>query len=187
MKRIPLILYICACFLSGNVLANESDKIYVDPTVAKSVIEKYFAHMVSEYSDFKSDEFNDDIVLIDVMNAYNNMLKANDGFVSVGGVVALCNVAFENFEKYAKSDMIENQNQLLQDKCMAFTKDLVFAQPAQKMDSGCPYTISKVDNSQLKIRYALPNNSGFIRNGAQLHGGFLILGICGAANYSVPV
>ena len=45
--------------------------------------------MVSEYSDFKSDEFNDDIVLIDVMNAYNNMLKANDGFVSVGGVVAL--------------------------------------------------------------------------------------------------
>ena len=169
MKRLFLIFCMfvgLGCCMTAR--ADGTDRVYVDPSVAKTVIEKHFSHMVSGYFQTNQEDIDDSTVFLGVISAYNNMLKENDGFVSVSGIVDVCMTAFVDYAEYIKVDISGVKDQYFKDKCLAFVKDLVYGESEQQDEPTCPYTITKVNGSQSKIKYTLPDNSGFIRAGGSL-------------------
>ncbi|MCQ2568372.1 MAG: hypothetical protein MJ163_02130, partial [Alphaproteobacteria bacterium] len=95
---------------------------YVAPETARAAIEKHFGA-------------EDAAVLSDVMDAYNEMLSQNDGFVSIDGVMHVCDVAFDN------SSTTTSQGEFAE-KCVNFATDLVSEQTSTT--NNCPYTVTKV-------------------------------------------
>ena len=140
---------------------------FIAPDVAQKAIEKHFAHMATRYLDGAPKELDDSAILLNVVNAYNNMLKQTGGFVSVVGINNLCKVAFVDYEKYAKGETTEKRRLAFVNKCMAFTTDLL-SEDQEKLDTKCPYIISKVGGSQTKIKYELSDKTGFIRSGGSI-------------------
>lgn len=124
---------------------------YVAPETARAAIEKHFGA-------------EDAAVLSDVMDAYNEMLSQNDGFVSIDGVMHVCDVAFDN------SSTTTSQGEFAE-KCVNFATDLVSEQTSTT--NNCPYTVSKVNGSQMHIKYSATNGGGFIRNGGTIPWRFL--------------
>lgn len=169
MKRLYLLLgaFIFLGFCT-TARASDTDKIYVDPKVAQATIEKHFSHMVSGYFKTSQADIDDTTVLLRVVDSYNNMLKKNDGFVSVNGVVDVCVSAFVGYYKYSKGNVADLKEKDFKDKCLAFVKDLMFGESGRNAGSNCKYDVVKVDGSQSKIKYTLPDNSGFIRSGGSI-------------------
>ena len=166
MKRLFLIFCALTSFIyCTDVRADNSSKIYVDPKVAQSVIEKHFSHIISGYFQASETEIDDSTVLFRVIDAYNDMLKGNEGFVSVDGVVDVCMSAFADYYKYNKGEVLELEDKDFKDKCLAFVKDLM---SAENEGTNCPYVVTKVNGSQTKIKYTLPDNTGFIRSGGSI-------------------
>lgn len=170
MKRIFLICFALISFCyCGVARADNTKKIYIDPKVAQKAIEKHFSHVVTEYLNGTETELDDDAVLTNVVDAYNYMLKMNDGFTSVDGVINVCKTAFSGlYVMYNKDSTVADRAKLFDRKCTDFVKDLIVEASDQNMKSDCSYKISKVNGSQNKIKYTLPNNSGFIRSGGSL-------------------
>jgi len=164
MRRLFLIFCVLISFgYCVDTRADTSEKIYIDPKVARTVIEKHFSHMISGY--FKADQtdIDDSTVLLHVMDTYIDVLKKNDGLISVDGVVDVCMSAFVDYYKYVKGTELKEQD--FKDKCLVFVKDLM---SVEYEDTNCPYVVTKVNGSQTKIKYTLPDNSGFIRSGGSI-------------------
>ena len=160
MKRLFLIFSVLISFYCcGVARADGIDKIYVDPKIAEKAIQKHFSHMVTQYLSTETTTLDDDTVLSNVLDAYNYMLKRNDGFVSVEGIVNVCRTAFSEFYfAYNKDSTIADRMKIIDKKCTDFVNDLIAEE-----SEGCIYTVSKVNGSQAKIKYTLPDNTGFIR------------------------
>lgn len=174
MKRLfvlPFVLIsLCYC---GTVRADGSKKIYIDPKVAQKVIEKHFSHVISEYFRESKTNLDDKSVLVNVIDAYNRMLKLNNGLASVDGIVGVCETAFSEFYlMYDKDTTIADRVKLFNKKCVDFAADLL-AEESEFTGSDCPYRVTKVNGSQATIKYTLPNNSGFIRSGGSIAWRFL--------------
>lgn len=168
MKRSFLIFSILISFYCcGVARADDTEKIYIDPKVAQKVIEKHFSHVISEYFDGAEEKGMDDKhVLVNVVGAYNYMLKQNNGLVSVDGIVDVCETAFSDiYFMYDKNTTIGDRVKMFDQKCVDFVKDLVSEASNQ---NDCIYTITKVNGSQTTIKYTLPDNSGFIRSGGSI-------------------
>lgn len=170
MKRTLLMLCLLSCFCGRALAADEEKKIYIDPKVAQSIIEQHFSHMTSKYLE-PVNNLNDADLLINTVDAYNKMLKQNDGFASVPGLYEVCRTAFNRWPaRYAKGDTVAARKETFRNKCLEFVTDLLSVQErnVSEISSGCPYEVSKVGGSQTKIQYKLPNNSGFIRSGGSI-------------------
>lgn len=166
MKRLFLILSLVMLdFYTLPTMAD--DVIYVSPDVARAAIEKHFSHIVSANSDNFTSDSDDATVLGSVVEAYNEMLKQNDGFVSVDGVVNVCNIAYNNLQP----KITGNPNNDFSNECVSFATDLVTEQA--QTDNNCIYTVSKVDGSQMHIKYANKNGTGFIRHTGSIPWRFL--------------
>lgn len=164
MKRLFLIFCVLISFgYCADARSDGSEKIYVDPKVAQTVIEKHFSHMISGYFKASQEDIDDSTVLLRVMDTYNDMLKKNEGLVSVDGVVDVCMSAFVDYYKYIKGTELKEQD--FKDKCLAFVKDLMSVDGEY---TNCPYVVTKVNGSQTKIKYTLPDNSGFVRSGGSI-------------------
>ena len=171
MKRLllifPVMLSFCCCNAGYAAGAAGKEKIYTDPKIAQKVIEKHFSHVVTEYLAGTETTLDDRAVLLNVVDAYNIMLRMNDGFTTVDGVVSVCKTAFSDlYLMYNKDTTIADRMKIIDKKCYDFVKDLVYETSGGASD--CPYTVTKVDGSQAKIKYTLPNNSGFIRSGGSI-------------------
>ncbi len=169
MKRSFLIFSIlisfCCC---GVARADGTEKIYIDPKVAQKVIEKHFSHVISEYFRESKTNLDDKSVLVNVIDAYNRMLKLNNGLASVDGIVGVCETAFSEFYlMYDKDTTIADRVKLFNKKCVDFAADLL-AEESGFTGSDCPYRVTKVNGSQATIKYELPDNSGFIRSGGSI-------------------
>ena len=166
MKRLFLILSLVVLdFYTLPTMAD--DVIYVSPDIARAAIEKHFSHIVSNNSDNFTSDSDDAIVLGSVIGAYNEMLKQNDGFVSVDGVVDVCNIAYNNLQPKVEG----SQDNDFSDECVSFAIDLVTEQA--QTDNNCLYTVSKVNGSQMHIKYANKNGTGFIRHNGGIPWRFL--------------
>ena len=182
MKRLLLIFSVLISFCYCGVgHAEDTGKIYIDPKVAQLAINKHFSHMVTQYFNGNHTDLDDAKVLTNVIDAYNDTLKQNDGFMSVDGILNVCKTAFGGYVFwYTKGNTALERKQAFVSKCNAFVEDLMREELAtgqqaahsseseQNTTSGCPYTVSKVNGSQMKIKYTLPNNSGFIRSGGSI-------------------
>ena len=144
-----------------------SNIIYVSPDVAREAIEKHFSNVVSANANDFTSETDDTTVLNNVIDAYNEMLQQNDGFVSVDGVKHVCDIAFSDL----KAKSTENMGYSFENECMNFAIDLVTEQ--NESNNNCPYTITKVNDSQMRIKYQKKDGSGFIRNGGTIPWRFL--------------
>lgn len=169
MKRLFLIFCMfvgLGCCMTAR--ADGTDMVYVDPNIARTAIEKHFSHIVTGYFKVSQSEIDDTTVFLRVLDSYNDMLKENDGFVSVVGVVDVCITAFTDFAKYAKGEVPQLTDQDFKDKCMAFVKDLIYGEEPPKKEAKCQYNVTKVNGSQQRIKYTLPDNAGFIRSGGSI-------------------
>jgi len=165
MKKFILmvsLLVVCSITVKASADTDASNLTYVTPSVARVVIEKHFGNFVSENAGDYVSEFDDAEVLADVVDAYAEMLAQNDGFVSVDGVKNVCDVAFNDLQPKTDADNTDAQMQ----KCIDFATDLVSTEAAASKD--CKYTVTKVNGSQLHIKYTKPDGTGFVRNGGNL-------------------
>lgn len=170
MKKIPLtILFGLFIGYAGGAMAemDSANITYVSPEVARAAIEKHFGHVVSDNADNFTSESDDSGVFNNVIDAYNQMLQENEGFVSVDGVKHVCDVAFNDL----KAKSADNENYSFAKECLNFAVDLVAEQ--NESNSGCPYTVNKVNDSQKRIKYTKKDGSGFIRDGGTIPWRFL--------------
>lgn len=145
-----------------NAEVNSDELTYITPSVARMAIEKHFGNFVSSNSTEYASELNDIEVLANVVDAYNEMLIENDGFVSVDGVKHVCEVAFSDLEPKANIDDTDVQNQ----KCIAFATDLATMQATTQ--NKCKYNVTKVNGSQMHIKYTRSDGTGFTRDGGNI-------------------
>ena len=168
-----LFVWLCVVpvFAEGAITKDPPEMLtYVEPEVARAVIEKHFATMVSNYAKDFTSKLDDAAILKNVVDEYNKMLEQNNGFVSVTGVNQVCYVAFKDL--VAKDNDLEKARKIIKDKCFVFAKDLVNTESEPKDD--CKYDINKVDGSQVRIKYVdKQDGSGFIRNGGNIAWRFL--------------
>lgn len=158
MKKILLVFLMIVCALPGYaepVGTEDEQNIFIDPYVADQVITEYFGHMVTnhkfdmENTDVNGEALEDETILNDVLDVYMEMLNQNDGRMSVTGLRYVCSEGF----KYIKVDLNTNPNLVdsLRDYCLDFATNLLTRQ--FKFDNECIYEVSKVNGSQLKIKY----------------------------------
>ena len=140
------------------------DLTYVTPDVARMALEKHFGSVVSDNADEFTSELDDSEIFSEAVDAYNEMLSQNDGFVSLDGVQNVCDVAFYNLQPKSA----EISTDVFDQKCEDFVMDLATMEAPASLSSTCPYTISKVNNSQMHIKYARADGTGFIRNGGNI-------------------
>ena len=155
------------CLLPCVALCEGGDDrlIYVEPEVARIVIERNFANMVSEYSSISISELDDVTVLKNVIDAYNDMLSKTGGFVSISGVNHVCDVAFQDLKPkdFDTILMLQLKRKL---KCLDFAKGLVTTEIGEKE---CEYSMKKVDGSQMHIEYTSKSGiGGFTRRGGSI-------------------
>ncbi|MBP5485104.1 MAG: hypothetical protein J6Y07_00125 [Alphaproteobacteria bacterium] len=168
MKGFRLILLLVIMWTGAGFCGDgnhENALIYIEPAVARIVIERYFAHMASEYSLFCESELSDGAILKNVIDAYNNMLGDTGGYVSVSGVNNVCDVAFKDLEPKGIDGlmMLKTKRRIV---CLDFVKDLVATEIGEK---DCQYSIKKVSGSQMRIRYTdKEKGGGFIRKGGTI-------------------
>ena len=169
MKRLYLIFGMLLISVSHFSTAHAFNDLqtYIDPDVAQKTIEKHFSYMATRYLDGAPKELDNNAILLNVVDVYNNMLKQTGGFVSVSGINNVCKAAFVDYEKYAKGNTPQERKLAFRNKCMAFYRDLSSFGHAE-INTDCPYDITKVGGSQAKIKYMLPDKSGFIREGGSI-------------------
>ncbi len=90
MKKITPILSMIVCLSSMSAFADGDALIFVDYTVAKSVIEKHFGNFTQNMPEGFQTEYDDETILKIAIQEYNDMLSKNDGFVSAEGIVTAC-------------------------------------------------------------------------------------------------
>ena len=170
MKRLFLMFSVLISFYCcGVARADGTEKIYIDPKVAQQAIEKHFSNVVTKYFVAENTDLDDNAVLTNVVDAYNDMLRRNNGLASVVGIVDVCKAAFSGlYPSYTKGDTIAKRMELFDKECADFAEDLLSEEQEQTTIADCPYSVSKVNGSQTKIKYELPDNSGFIRSGGSI-------------------
>lgn len=169
---IPILLQFI-CFMPGQALAvntrsnkDDGDLIFVNPNVAIQVIREYFgrfASVVMQQTNFYTTMAND-YILRSVLVKYNQMLKQNGGLVSANQIKTVCDEAF-------KTISVDNANKINLHKysieyCKKFTTSLILTETLASDD--CRYEVSKVNNSQMKIRYKRKDGTGFYRIGGTI-------------------
>lgn len=144
---------------------NSDGLIYIEPEVARIVIQRNFANIVSDYANYSTCEFDDMTILKNVIDAYNDMLQKTGGYVSVDGVNNVCDVAFRDLKPNDIDGMVmlRLKRRL---KCLDFASGLVTTELGEK---DCLYSIKKVNGLQTHIRYTnKTNKSGFSRKGGTI-------------------
>lgn len=154
----------------GNDENMDDGLIYIEPEVARIVIERTFANMVSEYSADYTSELDNITILKNVIDAYNNMLEETGGYVSATGINRVCLVAFQSF-KPKDLDALTMLPLKRRFKCLDFAESLVTTHVGEK---DCVYSIKKVGGSQMNISYtSKTSNTGFNRKGGAIAWRFL--------------
>ena len=136
--------------------------VFVEPEVAKSVIEQHFSNITKNIpSDFNV-KYDDSTILKMVVSEYNKMLSENGGFVSANGVTDTCLTVFD---KILESEYETQESDYVARTCYNFIEDLVETEPTSSTNtSGCKYNVTMAPN-KFHVRYEdKTTKHGFIRH-----------------------
>lgn len=163
MKNKSLFFSVMLIIVYSLPLHADDDLIrFVEPEVAKSVIERHFSDIAKNTPSNFTVKYNDETILEIAVTEYNRMLSENDGFVSADGVVDACLAVFNKI-LVSSSDNIESDYIAL--NCYNFIEDLVEteAQPSES-ESRCKYNVTMAPD-KFHVKYEDKNTKhGFIRH-----------------------
>ncbi len=143
------------------VLADEDLIRFVEPDVAKSVIEQHFSNITRNIPSNFVVKYDDETILKTAVTEYNKMLSENAGFVSADGVADAClNVFNEILE-----DTSDTASNYIAKTCYNFIEDLVETQgQSATASSGCKYNVTMApDKFHVKYENKVTKH-GFIRH-----------------------
>ena len=167
MKKLSVLfiaLFINVCSLPCFAIIHSAAPIYVDPYVARVVLEKYFGNMTTKYAKYFISEHTDKFILTKVVDAYNKVLQDNHGHIPTSAGIAICAEAF----KYLKPKLSSGTTNVFNSICINFARDLMFTEVDIGQNPSCIYTVQKVDGDQMRIKYKKIDGKGFIRSGGAI-------------------
>ena len=167
MKKLSVLLFaifVNVCSLPCFAIIHSAAPIYVDPYVARVVLEKHFGNMTTKYAKYFISEYTDKFILTKVVEAYNKVLHDNSGRIPVTAGHAICAEAFKYLKPTVSSQIVTVFNSI----CMDFARDLMFTEVDIGQNPSCIYTIEKVGGDQTRIKYKKTDGKGFIRNNGGL-------------------
>ena len=192
MKKITPILSMIVCLSSVSAFADGDALIFVDYSVAKSVIEKHFGHFTQNMPEGFQTEYDDETILKIAIQEYSDMLRENDGFVSAEGIVTACQNTLNTISDpvkppqndYTVTNTYSHASVVTQSAtanstvevdhavmtgaiagaCVNFITDLVNTPYKQPDGPNCEYDITEVRN-QFHLKYTNKKTGhGFIRH-----------------------
>jgi hypothetical protein len=172
-------LFVFSTSVSAQEISKKSSvaSVFIDPGVAKKVIEKYFGR--EGYLKFRNfmnlhavfviphpvTVISPDIATANAAEAWNMCVRKNvDHLVSLSCPIELCKAYFSSFS-YTPS---LNLAPWLKKYCQFFVADLITTVPEVPNASDCEYKISKVGGSQMRIRYRAEDGTGVVRSGGTI-------------------
>ena len=141
--------------------ANEDLIRFVEPEVAKSVIERHFSNITKNIPSGFTVKYDDETILKTAFSEYNEMLSENDGFVPADGVADACLAVFDEIlEPNADS----TESDYIARTCYNFIEDLIETESSSSSTSGCKYNVTMAPD-KFHVRYEdKSTNHGFIRH-----------------------
>lgn len=152
---IPVGFYCLPAFADEDLIR------FVEPEVAKSVIERHFSNITRNIPSNFVVKYDDETILKTAVTEYNNMLSENGGFVSADGVADACLNVFNEILEEANN---ATSNYVVQ-ICYNFIEDLVETEAqSSEIESGCKYNVTMSPN-KFHVKYEDKNTKhGFIRH-----------------------
>jgi len=178
MKKITT--FLSAIIIGGfasYVYADDDVVMFIEPDVAKSVIENYFGNFTKNMPAGFTTEYSDMEIMEIAIQEYNNMLLENDGFVSAEGIVRACQNTIDTISGPIKISgyTVTNTNAapsavtqtkiIRNDMCDKFITQLVNTDSDKSKDSNnCIYNVTMAPD-KFHVKYTNKTDGhGFIRH-----------------------
>ena len=158
-KTIFLILtgiYCLPVFADGDLVR------FIEPEIAKSVIEEHFSNITKNIPSGFVVKYDDKTILEIAVTEYNKMLSENGGFVSADGIIDACLAVFDEI---LEPDSIDKNSNYIAKSCYNFIENLIDTEEQPTTDSsGCKYNITMAPN-KFHVKYEdKVTKHGFIRH-----------------------